>query len=70
MKLNFAQHNQTLELELSGNYLNFDDEAALSTLLMTAQQKNVQNIQVKAAELKQWDSSLVVVLYRLTALSK
>ena len=70
MKLNFAQHNQTLELELSGNYLNFDDEAALSTLLMTAQQKNIQNIQVNASELKQWDSSLVVVLYRLTALSK
>ena len=69
MKLNFAQHNQTLELELNGDYLNFDDEAALSTLLMTAQQKNIQNIQVKAAELKQWDSSLVVVLYRLTALA-
>ena len=68
--LNFAQHNQTLELELSGDYLNFDDEAALSTLLMTAQQKSIQNIQVNASELKQWDSSLVVVLYRLTALSK
>ena len=70
MKLNFEQHNQTLELVLSGDYLNFDDETALSTLLMTAQQKNIQNIQVNASELKQWDSSLVVVLYRLTALSK
>ena len=70
MKLNFAQHNQTLELVLSGDYLNFDDETALSTLLMTAQQKSIQNIQVNASELKQWDSSLVVVLYRLTALSK
>ena len=69
MKLNFAQHNQTLELVLSGDYLNFDDETALSTLLMTAQQKSIQNIQVNASELKQWDSSLVVVLYRLTALT-
>ena len=69
MKFNFAQHNQTLELVLSGDYLNFDDETALSTLLMTAQQKSIQNIQVNASELKQWDSSLVVVLYRLTALT-
>ena len=65
MKLEFAQHKQNLVLSLSGDYLNFDDEAAKSALRTAVREKNTRTVSVNAAGLGRWDSTLVVVLYAL-----
>lgn len=65
MKLEFALHKQNLDLRLTGDYLNFDDEQAKTSLLEKAQKKSTHAVSVDAAELGRWDSTLVVVLYEL-----
>ena len=65
MKLEFALHKQNLDLRLTGDYLNFDDEQAKAFLLEKTREKSTHAVSVDAAELGRWDSTLVVVLYEL-----
>ena len=65
MKLELALHKQNLDLRLTGDYLNFDDEQAKAFLLEKTREKSTHAVSVDAAELGRWDSTLVVVLYEL-----
>lgn len=65
MTLDFAIKDKRLELFLSGDYLNFEDEAEFDRLLLAARKKDVASVFVNAAKLAKWDSTLVVVLYEL-----
>lgn len=63
--MNFEYHTneRCLELVLRGDYLNFDDEAAKSAFYAALHQGKLKSIKVLNDGLKQWDSSLVVVLF-------
>ena len=63
MPLTFNITKQTLELNISGNFSGYDNEAEKTALFNAA--AKAQNILVKASGLGRWDSTLVVILYEL-----
>ncbi len=64
-KLKYEIDGGVLRLELAGNYLEHIDDEAVQNLCETAEKQTVTAIEVSAANLQKWDSSLVAVLYRL-----
>lgn len=65
MKIDYIITGKTLTLQLSGDFLYFDDNEAKDALFSMLQTNKITSIVVKADSLKKWDSSLVVVLFEL-----
>lgn len=63
MPLTFKIVQQTLELNLSGNFSGYDDEAEKSDLFNAL--PKTKKLLVNTRNLKDWDSTLVVILYNL-----
>ncbi len=63
MPLTFKIVQQTLELNLSENFSGYDDEAEKSDLFNALPKS--KKLLINARNLKDWDSTLVVILYNL-----
>ena len=63
MPLTFKITHQTLELDLGGNFSGYDNEAEKSDLFNALPKS--KKLLVNAENLKNWDSTLVVILYNL-----
>lgn len=70
MKLNYFLKENAILLELSGDYLNYDDDHAKERLYIDAGKRSVKEISIDAKDLHQWDSTLVVVLCELVKIAK
>ena len=57
--------NAVLYITLSGDYALYNDDEQIRHLFELANKKEVKKIQINASSLKQWDSSLLVILYNL-----
>lgn len=69
-KLNFDIKNADLTLFLDGSYLMYDGQSDKVRLYAAAHGRNVQKIIVDAAGLKQWDSTLVVIVFELEKIAR
>lgn len=63
--LDYHIAQKTLLLELSGNYTAYDDVAQKEKLFQEVSKAKIDHVTIKADTLKQWDSTLVVILFRL-----
>ncbi len=70
MDFNYKQNKEELILELSGSFLNYDNEKVKESLYAAAEDSGVRIITVKAGGLQKWDSTLVVILCRLVEISR
>lgn len=68
MTLAYQITNQELKVSLSGDFLDYDDEAEKLRLFQAAEK--VQTIRTHAEGLQKWDSTLVVILYKLAKIAK
>ena len=69
MKLDYSIKDNRLELVLRGDYREFDDETAKSRFYAELRRPSVKAVEIRDDGLKQWDSSLVVVLYEAAQLA-
>lgn len=69
-KLKYIVDGTVLKLELSGDYLKYDDNAAIGGLYEAASRKNTESVEVQAAGLGEWDSTLLVILFQLQKISR
>lgn len=65
MQLKYTLNNHSLEIDLSGNYLGFDDEQTKKNLLLEIQTGKISHMTIKAGQLQKWDSSLLALLFEL-----
>ena len=61
--LDYQMAGNVLEMEFAGDFLGYDDNAAKAALFDAA--AKAKNIKAAGKKLKNWDSSLVVILYML-----
>ena len=61
--LDYQMAGNVLEVEFAGDFLGYDDNAAKAALFDAA--AKAKNIKAAGKKLKNWDSSLVVILYML-----
>ena len=64
--LNFNIENENFYLNLSGNILRQDN---ISDLYQALNNHNIKNIVIDATNLKEWDSSLLLILFKLKQIS-
>lgn len=69
MTLSYHIKEKTLSLSLSGNYVNYDNETQKIDLL-NAITSRISEIIIDARDLKKWDSSFVVILYKVAERAK
>ena len=69
MPLSYHIKKKTLSLSLSGDYIGYDNEIQKSELLNTIT-SHISEIIIDASDLKKWDSSFVVILYKVIELAK
>ncbi len=65
MKLETEIKNGELQLRLSGDYIAYNDDAAVTQLFKAAASPNVKKLVVEGAQLGRWDSTLAVILFEL-----
>lgn len=70
MKLDFAIKDKVLQLDLSGDYLDYNDDAAKSRLMAAIDQAHLHKLVINGAALQKWDSTLVVILFEATRLAQ
>lgn len=64
-ELKYEQKKETLSIKLSGDYLTYNNDPDIRSLYALAQKQEVKTITIDASDLRQWDSSLLVILYNL-----
>ncbi len=68
--MKYKVEKNILHLELSGNYLEYADDKTITSLYLAIQDKAVKVIEISAAGLQKWDSTLVVILFSLEKLAR
>lgn len=69
MSLSYHIKEKTLSLSLSGDYIGYDNEAQKNELF-NAITPQISEIIIDTYDLKKWDSSFVVILYKIAQLAK
>lgn len=69
-KLSFDIKDANLTLSLNGSYLMYDGQDDKLRLYAAAHGQDVRKITVDAAGLKQWDSTLVVIVFELEKIAR
>lgn len=69
-RLDYTISSEQLQVDLSGDYLDFNDDTAKSRLFAALEKKSVREISFKAENLKKWDSTLVVILFEAAEIAK
>ena len=64
-ELDFSTSGETLTLNVSGDFVSYDNEELKSRLYATAEDNNIQCISVDAQKLGQWDSTFAVIIFEL-----
>lgn len=70
MVLVFSTNKENLNLTLSGSYINYDDINAKENLLQATASPKIKNIIINASQLKQWDSTLLAILFNVYLIAK
>lgn len=70
MEITYKQNKEKLTVFLSGNYVDYDNEEEKSILYEKSQSRTIKEIVVEADDLKNWDSTLVVVLCKLRTIAQ
>ena len=66
MKIEYSLNNDgILNIKLEGNYLSYVDNEEQSGIYDTITSKNVKEIIIDSSKLEKWDSTLVVVFYKI-----
>lgn len=63
MNFDFAIKDNQLQLDLSGDYLDYNDDAAVERLQNALARSGLRKAVINAAALGKWDSTLVVILF-------
>ena len=63
--LNFETSGDTLTLNISGDFISYDNEELKNRLYSAAATDNVHSVVVNARQLGQWDSTVVTVIFEL-----
>lgn len=64
-ELDFSTSGETLTLNVSGDFVSYDNEELKSRLYATAEDNNIQCISVDTQKLGQWDSTFAVIIFEL-----
>jgi len=70
MTLEFKDEGDRFDIVLSGDFIAYDDERAKMSLYRKAESFRGTDIVVSAADLKKWDSSLVVILFEVSLIAE
>ncbi len=70
MKPDFSIADNVLRLNLSGDYIDYDDETARRNLMTALAQNGLQTLEIDASSLRKWDSTLVVILFEAVGLAQ
>ena len=65
MQLKYDILANSLNIQLSGDYIGYDDESKKAELLQVLETRHIKSINVDGKSLGKWDSSLVVILFEL-----
>ncbi|MBE6452864.1 MAG: ABC transporter permease [Alphaproteobacteria bacterium] len=65
MSLSFNINEHTLNLHLSGDFIDFNQDTTVDNLLQNITTSKIRIINIEASALKQWDSTLLVILFNL-----
>ncbi len=70
MKPEFAIKDKILQLELNGDYIDYNDDAAVGRLTEALRQPGLRKAVIDGSGLGRWDSTLVVILFEMTKLAR
>ncbi len=70
MTLAYTHIDTTLTITLTGDYIRYDQPDEKQALYQLSESRTVRNIVIQNDGLKQWDSSLVVILFQLAQIAK
>ena len=70
MKPEFVIQDKTLRLDLSGDYVDYDDDAAADRLMSALRRPGLRRVVIDGSSLGKWDSTLVVILFAATKLAR
>lgn len=63
--LNFETSGDTLNLNISGDFISYADAELKNRLYTLARDNNIRRVVVNTANLGQWDSTLVIIIFEL-----
>lgn len=70
MKLDYATDKNIMHIKLSGDYLGYDDDTAKEKLYADVRKPSIKEIIIEGADLRKWDSTLVVILFEILKIAK
>lgn len=70
MSLNYLVEKNKLNIILSGNYIQYKNFEEKEEILNLANKNDIKVINFNAENLKKWDSSLAVIIFKLVKISK
>ena len=70
VKPEFVIQDKTLRLDLSGDYVDYDDDAAADRLMSALRRPGLRRVVIDGSSLGKWDSTLVVILFAATKLAR
>ncbi len=70
MNLNYLVEKNTLNIILSGDYVQYNNIAEKEKIFNLANKNNIKTIVLDGKDIKKWDSCLVVIIFKLIKISK